>query len=69
MLKIKRYVIELAADRKRDLRGCIQFAAAHDLQENIEFCTKEIERINTILNQCKYGYISDYEAVRQLIKE
>lgn len=66
---MKRYVMELAAERKRDLKGCIQFAAQHDLQENIEFCTEEIERIDTILNQCKYGYISDYEAVRQLVKE
>lgn len=64
---IKRYVIELAADRKRDLHDCLQFAAAHDLEENIERCTEDIEKIDTILNQCKYGYISNYEAVRQIM--
>lgn len=66
---MKRYVMELAADRKRDLKGCILFAAQHDNQEAAEAANEEIERINTILQQCKYGYISDYEAVRQLVKE
>lgn len=64
---MKRYVQELAADRKRDLANCLKFAAMHDLEENIESCTEEIERIDSILNLCKYGYISDYEAVKLLI--
>lgn len=65
---MKRYVTELAADRRRDLAQCLQFAVTHDNEENAEWLTAEIEKIDTILNQCKYGYISDYEAVRMLVE-
>lgn len=68
MLKIKRYVIELAADRKRDMRDAYRFAAEHDNEEAKQYASEEMDRIDSILQQCKYGYIHEYEAVRLLMK-
>ena len=54
---MKRYVKEFAADRIKSL----EYA-------NADIKQKAIERINKIVNQCERGYITNLEAVQQIIK-
>lgn len=64
---MKRYVKELAADRVRDIRGCIQYCKKNGSGE-LNFYDMQLERIAEILIQCEYGYISDYEACRLILE-
>ena len=52
---MKRYVMELAADRKRDMRDAYRFAAEHDNEEAKQYASEEMDRIDSILQQCKFG--------------
>lgn len=54
---MKRYVKEFAADRIKSL----EYA-----NEGIK--QKAIERINKVIDLCERGYITDFEAVQQIIK-
>ena len=54
---MKRYVKEFAADRIKSL----QYA-------NEDVKQKAIERINKVVNLCERGYITEFEAVQQIIK-
>ena len=54
---MKRYVKEFAADRIKSL----EYA-----NEGIK--QKAIERINKAVNLCERGFITDFEAVQQIIK-
>ena len=54
---MKRYVKEFAADRIKSLEY-----ANDDIKQ------KAIERINKAVNLCEKGYISELEAVQQIIK-
>ena len=54
---MKRYVKELAADRIKSL----EYA-------NADIKQKAVERINKAVNLCEKGYISELEAVQQIIK-
>ena len=54
---MKRYVKEFAADRIKSL----EYAVADTKQ-------KAIERINKAVNLCEKGYITNLEAVQQIIK-
>lgn len=54
---MKRYVKEFAADRIKSL----EYA-----NEGIK--QKAIERINKVIDICEKGFITDFEAVQQIIK-
>ena len=54
---MKRYVKELAADRIKSF----EYANANIKQ-------KAIERINKVVDLCEKGYITNLEAVQQIIK-
>ena len=54
---MKRYVKELAADRIKSF----EYA-------NADIKQKAIERINKAVNLCERGFITDFEAVQQIIK-
>ena len=54
---MKRYVKELAADRIKSF----EYANANIKQ-------KAIERINKVIDLCEKGYITNLEAVQQIIK-
>ena len=54
---MKRYVKEFAADRIKSLEY-----AREDIKQ------KAIERINKIVNRCERGFITNLEAVQQIIK-
>ena len=54
---MKRYVKEFAADRIKLLEY-----AREDIKQ------KAIERINKIVNRCERGFITNLEAVQQIIK-
>lgn len=54
---MKRYVKEFATDRIKSLEY-----AREDIKQ------KAIERINKIVNRCERGYITNLEAVQQIIK-
>ena len=54
---MKRYVKEFAADRIKSL----EYA-------NTDLKQKAIERINKVIDLCERGYITDFEAVQQIIK-
>ena len=54
---MKRYVKEFAADRIKSLKYA-----------NDGIKQKAIERINKAVNLCERGYISELEAVQQIIK-
>lgn len=70
---MKRYVQEAANDCKRELRKLEQFALdtaqyygllTSEKEKEIrgEYAWKR-ERVDEIVNQCKYGYITDLTAV------
>lgn len=54
---MKRYVKEFASDRIKSL----QYA-------NEDVKQKALERINKVIHLCERGYITDFEAVKQIIK-
>ena len=54
---MKRYVKEFAADRIKSLE-----------YDNADIKQKAIERINKAVNLCEKCYITDFEAVQQIIK-
>ena len=54
---MKRYVKEFAADRIKSF----EYANANIKQ-------KAIERINKVIDLCEKGYITNLEAVQQIIK-
>ena len=54
---MKRYVKEFATDRIKSLEY-----AREDIKQ------KAIERINKIVNRCERGYITNLEAVQQIVK-
>ena len=54
---MKRYVKEFAADRIKSF----EYA-------NADIKQKAIERINKVIDLCERGYITDFEAVQQIIK-
>lgn len=54
---MKRYVKEFATDRIKSLEY-----AREDIKQ------KAIERINKIVNRCERGFITNLEAVQQIIK-
>ena len=54
---MKRYVKEFAADRIKSL----EYA-------NTDIKQKAIERINKVIDLCEKGYITNLEAVQQIIK-
>ena len=54
---MKRYVKEFATDRIKLLEY-----AREDIKQ------KAIERINKIVNRCERGFITNLEAVQQIIK-
>ena len=54
---MKRYVKEFAADRIKSLKYA---------NEGIK--QKAIERINKVIDLCERGFITDFEAVQQIIK-
>ena len=54
---MKRYVKEFAADRIKSLKY-----ANEDIKQ------KAVERINKVIDLCEKGYITDFEAVQQIIK-
>lgn len=54
---MKRYVKEFASDRIKSFEY-----ANEDTKQ------KAIERINKAVNLCERGYITDFEAVQQIIK-
>ena len=54
---MKRYVKEFAADRIKS------FEYANEKKKK-----KAIERINKAVNLCERGYITEFEAVQQIIK-
>ena len=54
---MKRYVKEFAMDRIKSLEY-----AKEDIKQ------KAIERINKIVNRCERGYITNLEAVQQIVK-
>ena len=54
---MKRYVKEFAADRIKSFEY-----AREDIKQ------KAIEKINKIVNLCERGYITNLEAVQQIIK-
>ena len=54
---MKRYVKELAVDRIKSLKY-----ANEDIKQ------KAVERINKVIDLCERGFITDFEAVQQIIK-
>lgn len=54
---MKRYVKEFATDRIKSLEY-----AREDIKQ------KAIEQINKIVNRCERGYITNLEAVQQIVK-
>ena len=54
---MKRYVKEFAVDRIKSF----EYA-------NADIKQKAIERINKVIDLCERGYITDFEAVQQIIK-
>ena len=54
---MKRYVKEFAADRIKSF----EYA-------NADIKQKAIERINKAVNLCERGYISELEAIKEIIK-
>lgn len=54
---MKRYVKEFAVDRIKSL----EYA-------NTDIKQKAIERINKAVNLCERGYISELEAIKEIIK-
>ena len=74
---MKRYVHEVANDCKRELKSSMQFAldagryygplTAENEEEIRKEYAKKLERIDDIVNQCKYGYISELKAVELIV--
>ena len=54
---MKRYVKEFAADRIKSFE-----------YTNADIKQKAVERINKVIDLCEKGYITDFEAVQQIIK-
>ena len=54
---MKRYVKELAVDRIKSLKYA-----------NEDIMQKAVERINKVIDLCERGFITDFEAVQQIIK-
>ena len=74
---MKRYVKELANDCKRELESSMQFAldtgryygtltAEKEEEINIEY-DRKLARIDELVKQCQYGYISDLKAAELIV--
>lgn len=60
---MKRYVKELANDLLSDLRRSLR-----EFPENKDIYEERILKIESILQRCEYGYISDVCAVRLMVE-
>lgn len=76
MLKIKRYVTEFANDMIATEEEGLRMALALMSKEQIEagmalrmndLVENRIKRIKSIVEQCKYGYVSEIVAVKQIV--
>lgn len=74
---MKRYVTEVANDCKRDLKKSKQFAldagryygtlTAENEEEIQKEYAKKLARIDELVIQCQYGYISELKAVELIV--
>lgn len=58
---MKRYVQEFADDEIKAYKRTIEI---YPNTTSAEICKKSIEKIQKVVNACKYGNISDFEAVK-----
>lgn len=70
---MKRYVTELANDCKRELKhfekfALNSFAATGDNRKTIKkLYAEKYRRIDELVEQCRYGYISEMKAVELIV--
>lgn len=64
----KRYVREFAADKKKYLERVRKHFEQEKMPEMAKAAKASIEEVDNVVNQCDYGYISSFEAVKLLSK-
>lgn len=64
----KRYVKEFAADKKRILKNVAIHFDEVDLPEMAQEAKEGIGKVDKVVELCEYGYITDFEAVKQILE-
>lgn len=62
----KRYVREFAADKKKYLQRVIDEYTEKGMESTVNAAKIMITEIDNIVNQCDYGYMSSFEAVKKI---